>query len=57
MAAYQDATAQPIAKVAKGCVYNQRLEPLLASAGLRVLSRKPALGGLLNVIEATPMHA
>jgi len=53
LAAYQDLTAAPIAAMGKGCVWNQRLEPLLASAGLEVLSSTRVLGGLLTVIEAT----
>ena len=32
----------------------QRLDRLLAGAGLEVLTSRSALGGLLTVIEATP---
>ena len=55
LSAYQDLTAAPIASLGKGCVWNQRLGPLLQEAGLEVLQRRSALGGLLSVIEATPV--
>eukprot|EP00614_Pseudopedinella_elastica_P003595 CAMPEP_0172602622 /NCGR_PEP_ID=MMETSP1068-20121228/22805_1 /TAXON_ID=35684 /ORGANISM="Pseudopedinella elastica, Strain CCMP716" /LENGTH=273 /DNA_ID=CAMNT_0013404047 /DNA_START=32 /DNA_END=853 /DNA_ORIENTATION=- len=56
LAAYQDLTSAPVASMGKGCVWNQQLGPLLASAGLEVISSKPALGGLLTVIEAAPKY-
>ena len=57
LAAYQDATAAPVARLGKGCVWNQRLLPLLQEAGLDVVGRRTALGGLLSVIEAVPSSA
>ena len=57
LAAYQDVTAAPVARLGKGCVWNQRLLPLLQEAGLDVLERRTALGGLLSVIEAVPSPA
>ena len=55
LASYQDLTAAPLATLGKGCVWNQRLGPLLREAGLEVIERRSALGGLLSVVEAAPL--
>mmetsp|Transcript_30167 Transcript_30167/g.57934 ORF Transcript_30167/g.57934 Transcript_30167/m.57934 type:complete len:278 (-) Transcript_30167:321-1154(-) len=52
LGAYQDLTAQPVAKMSKGCVYNQDVRSLVQQAGLEVVTIKPALGGLIQAVEA-----
>ena len=48
MGAYQDLTAQAIAKEGGGkrCVFNQRVDELVKEAGLTILDRKDYEGGL-----------
>lgn len=52
LALYQDVTAASVTAMGKGCVWNQDLDALLASAGLRIVSRERRLAGLLSVIVA-----
>ncbi|KAK3260012.1 hypothetical protein CYMTET_31017, partial [Cymbomonas tetramitiformis] len=52
LAAYQNMTAEVVASVSKGCRYNQDVTRLVKEAGMRVISVKPALGGLITSIEA-----
>lgn len=52
VAAYQDVTAGIVARYGgKGCVYNQDVASLARQAGLRVMSQKPLLGGLMTMLE------
>ena len=52
LGAYQDATADAVAATGKGCFWNQRVAAMLPAAGLRVVTRRDALGGTLAFIEA-----
>jgi len=52
LGAYQDVTAGPVAAMSKGCVYNQDVRRLAESAGLEVVRVTPALGGLIQAVEA-----
>ena len=52
LGAYQDATADAVAASGKGCFWNQRVAEMLPAAGLRIVTRRDALGGTLVVIEA-----
>ncbi len=48
----QDATAAAVAATSKGCAWNQRVEELVAAAGLRVTRRSRHTGGTLVMLEA-----
>ena len=52
---YQDVTDAAVAASSKGCHWNQDLGHLLKEAGLRPLQLRPALGGFVRLIAATPM--
>jgi len=52
LGAYQDLTAQPVAAMSKGCVYNQDVRQLAERAGLEIVQMTPALGGLIQAVEA-----
>jgi methyltransferase OMS1 len=49
---YQDVTAEPVAAMGKGCVWNQDVPALVWAAGLRVERVDSYLGGLVLAIEA-----
>lgn len=50
LAAYQNLTAVPVAKISKGCFWNQDVVGLAESAGLRVRSlRKDLLGTVISL--------
>eukprot|EP00959_Pyramimonas_sp_CCMP1952_P010538 220816-Pyramimonas_sp.AAC.2 len=48
----QDLTATPVAAMSKGCVYNQDVRQLAERAGLQIVRMTPALGGLIQAVEA-----
>ena len=48
----QDVTAEPVAKLGKGCVYNQRVPDILTEAGLVPISSQTFLGGVIVMVEA-----
>ena len=52
LAAYQDLTASPVAAIAKGCVWNQDVERLAASADLRPVWVSRYTAGTVVRIEA-----
>ncbi|GLC36782.1 hypothetical protein PLESTB_000783500 [Pleodorina starrii] len=52
LAAYQDATASPVAALGKGCVWNQDVEGLAARAGLVVVGSERAAGGTVELLVA-----
>ncbi|KXZ44811.1 hypothetical protein GPECTOR_62g926 [Gonium pectorale] len=52
LAAYQDATAGPVAALGKGCVWNQDVEGMAARAGLEVLRSERAAGGTVELLVA-----
>jgi hypothetical protein len=49
----QDVTAPVVARTGKGCVWNQDVAGIVRDAGLQVVRMRPALGGLLVLVEAT----
>lgn len=49
---YQDLTAVPVAKMGKGCIWNQDVQKLVQEAGLRIEHMEGHLGGLLVSITA-----
>lgn len=53
LAAYQDLTAAPVAKLSKGCVWNQDVVGLAAAAGLRVVDSSSYTAGTLVMLRAT----
>ncbi|KAG2482184.1 hypothetical protein HYH03_018865 [Edaphochlamys debaryana] len=53
LAAYQDATAGPVAALGKGCVWNQDVEGLAAAAGLRVEAAERSAAGTVELLVAT----
>ncbi|KAG2423546.1 hypothetical protein HXX76_015189 [Chlamydomonas incerta] len=52
LAAYQDATAGPVAALGKGCVWNQDVEGLAARAGLRVTRAERFAAGTVELLVA-----
>ena len=52
LAAYQDLTASSVAAIAKGCVWNQDVERLMVSAGLRPVRVSRHTAGTVVQIEA-----
>ncbi|GIL79461.1 hypothetical protein Vretimale_18338 [Volvox reticuliferus] len=52
LAAYQDATAGPVAALGKGCVWNQDVEAMATMAGLRAVGGERAAAGTVQLIVA-----
>ncbi|MEW5317638.1 MAG: hypothetical protein WDW38_008920 [Sanguina aurantia] len=52
LAAYQDVTADTVAALGKGCVWNQDVARLCAEAGLRVTQQQRHTAGTIIMIEA-----
>ncbi|KAG2428068.1 hypothetical protein HYH02_014460 [Chlamydomonas schloesseri] len=52
LAAYQDATAGPVAALGKGCVWNQDVEGMAAKAGLRVTRVERFAVGTVELLVA-----
>lgn len=48
LGSYQDATASPIAKLGKGCFWNQRIDDLIQRQEFNVLHREEYLAGLVT---------
>uniref|UniRef100_A0A061R1H8 Methyltransferase type 11 n=1 Tax=Tetraselmis sp. GSL018 TaxID=582737 RepID=A0A061R1H8_9CHLO len=54
LAVYQDATAQVVRRMGRGCEWNQDVGGLAASAGLEVVEQERHLGGLISLVVAHP---
>ncbi|EIE20565.1 UbiE/COQ5 methyltransferase [Coccomyxa subellipsoidea C-169] len=52
LAWYQDVTADAVAAMGKGCFWNQDVAGLLSAAGLRIVTKKESLGGLITFVKA-----
>ncbi len=48
----QDVTADAVAAMGKGCFWNQDVAGLLSAAGLRIVTKKESLGGLITFVKA-----
>lgn len=54
--AYQDAVADVVTTLSKGCVWNQRVEDLVKEAGFFTVERRKLLAGTVLVLEMSPVE-
>lgn len=51
--AMQDATANTVTKLSKGCAWNQDLHALVSGSGLEIMHSESHCGGLLTLLVAS----